>query len=208
MKNHYLIIFFILLFLLSGQKIYSQDETYKWVIGLGINAVDYFPTNELGNGNNGGFFNELTNASDHWNISGPKISVAKHLKGKLAFEASFSFNKITKIGDAPANDLPYYGLDGNLQYSILRNDTKFTPFLYVGGGYNWVKAYHSAGTVNAGIGANLWITDKYGINAQGGYKYNSSDYELLSHFYYSFSVAMRLFGGRGGSRSGNGEICF
>jgi len=58
------------------------------VVWFGINAVDYYPalnpTNYLGldfsAGNQYGFFNEITNAEDYWNIFAPRISVTMYLE--------------------------------------------------------------------------------------------------------------------------------
>ncbi len=180
-------LFFLVLFVMS-YKLYSQDEYNKWVLGIGINAVDYYPTNEPGMG---GWFDQITNARDHWNIYGPKVSATRHLKNRFSIEASMSVNNITKIGELPANNLLYFALDGNIQYRLLENGRKLAPFVYGGGGYTWVE-WHGAGTVNAGIGTNYWFTDMIGANVQAGLKYNSPDYALMSHIYYSLSVVFKL----------------
>lgn len=185
--------------------LFSQNENNKWVVGVGINAIDYYPTNE---DNMGGFFNEITNAKDHWNIYGPKIHAARFIREKLNLGASFSLNKISKLGDIPVNDLMYYALEAHVQYAFLRNESKFVPYVFVGGGYNWVEGFNSAGTVDSGIGANYWFSEKVGVNAQGAYKYNSPDYAILSHFNYSLSVIFRLNSNRRSSWAGNGNRCF
>ena len=87
----------LLLFILFiNVALFGQDINNKWVVGVGFNAVDYYPTNEPGMG---GLFNEISNPNDHWNIYGPKLSATRFLNGKFSVDASFSLNKITKMGD-------------------------------------------------------------------------------------------------------------
>ncbi|UMB52981.1 transporter [Lutibacter sp. A64] len=177
---------------------YSQDQFNKWVIGIGINAVDYFPVLnpthfpglDPSTGNQDGFFNEIWNAEDHWNVFAPRINVTRYWKNRISLDVSFSVNEITRYGDIEIDAISYYAIDGNLQYSLVNPENYFTPFIYAGGGYTF--ADRSGGTVNAGIGANYWFSDSFGLNAQGGYKYNSPDYQLKPHMFYSFSVVMKL----------------
>lgn len=206
-------IYFFLLISLVTNQLFSQSEDTKWVFGIGINAVDYFPIdNEFHNvdtGNPDGFFNEITNAEDHWNISAPKVSISRHLVDKLSLELGVSLNKIKKFGDIPVDDIQYIGLDGNLQYSILDPEGVFVPFVLAGGGYTF--ADKSGGTVNGGVGANLWLSNRTGLNAQWVFKYNSPDFALVPHFYYSLTVVFKLgeissFKGLPwGSRGGRGK---
>jgi hypothetical protein len=206
-------IFFLFFNILIGHNLYSQDEYNKWVVGIGINAVDYFPIDNIkhnvNTGNPDGFFNEITNAQDHWNIGGPKINVTRYLKKKFSFDAGLSLNKITKLGEIKIDDITYIAIDGNVQYNIFNNQRVINPFVFAGGGYTF--ADRSGGTFNSGIGANLWFSPKFGLNAQWAYKYNSPDFALLPHFYYSLSVVMKLgMTGRGGKRFmwRDGASCF
>jgi hypothetical protein len=171
-------------------SVYSQDEFSKWVVGIGINVVDYFPVPNIDNNNPDGFFNEFTNAQDHWNVGLPRINVTRYWKKNISLDLSVSVNKITKFGDVEVNAINYYAVDGNIQYYLVNPENNFTPFIYAGGGYTF--ADRSGGTVNAGIGGNLWINQSFGINAQGGYKYNSPDFQLVPHVFYSFSIIMKL----------------
>lgn len=200
-------LFTAFIFLISI-KSFSQDEHDKWVIGIGLNAVDFFPTNEPNTGNDVGLFNEFANAKDHWNIFAPKVNVTRHLKNKFSIDGSLSVNNLTKIGDVEVDNLVYFAIDGALQYRFLENYKNFTPFVFAGGGYTWIDWY-GAGTINAGLGTDYWINDKFGVNVQANYKYSDPKYEqLLSHFYYSFSLVLKL-SGRGKSKwSGSGKNCY
>ena len=190
----FLLLFINIVFL---TKIHAQDQINMWVVGIGINAVDYFPTLNPTNfpgldpsrGNQDGFFNEISNAQDHWNVSAPRINVTRYWN-KISLDISMAFNKITKYGDIEIDPISYFALDGNLQYSIVNPENKFAPFIYAGGGYTF--ADRSGGTVNVGIGGNLWFNESLGLSAQGGYKYNSPDFQLYPHMFYSFGVIMKL----------------
>jgi len=180
------------------QEANAQDENNLWVFGFGINAVDYFPvlnaTNHPGfdtsRGNQDGFFNEITNAEDHWNIFAPRISVTRYWKSRISFDAAVSVNRIEKIGDIKVDDpYSYYAIDAHVQYSLVNPENYFTPFLFTGGGYTF--ADKSGGTFNVGIGGNYWFTEKYGFSAQGSYKYNSPDFSLKPHVFYSFSIIIK-----------------
>jgi len=199
---------FVLVLCCSFFSSKAQLNTNNWVVGVGANAVDYFPVTEISdNGNTWGFMNEITNAKDHWNIYGPRLNVTRYWKNKISFDGSFSLNKITKIGDKVISEANYYAFDVNLHYSILNPENRFNPYILAGGGYTFF--IQSGGTVNLGLGGNLWLTDSIGINAQGMYKYNSPDFSLYSHFYYSFSIIFNLNSGRGRFFQGaRGRNCF
>lgn len=179
-------------------NVIAQDMYSKWVVGIGFSAVDYFPTLNPTNfpgldpstGNQDGFLNEISNAEDHWNVYAPSINVTRYLKKRISLDIQFSVNKITKIGDIAVEETPYYALDGNILYSLMDPESVFVPYIYAGGGYTF--ADKSGGTVNGGIGGKYWFNEKFGFCAQAGYKYNSPDFSLFPHVFYTFSVVMKV----------------
>lgn len=185
-----IILFCVLNFLIAHNS-YSQDEYSKWVFGIGLNAVDYYPTNtpEIG----GGWFSELTNAMDHWNFPGLKLNATRHIIDKVTFDLGLSYNKTTILGRFKIEALNYYAVDGNVHYNFLETDRKFVPYVLIGAGYTFGD-FNGGGTFNSGIGANLWLSSRVGLNAEGSLKYNSPDFSLVPHFYYSFSVIFKLEG--------------
>lgn len=174
--------------------VFSQDSKNKWIIGIGINAVDFYPTGEPSEltGNNSGFFSGITNAKDHWNVSAPTIYVSRHLKNQFSIGTSISMNNITKIGDIDTQRLSYFGLDATLQYNILEKSQKFKPYVFVGGGYTWVDS-KGWGLLDVGLGTNYWFSNKFGLKIDGMYKHSGDNkHKVLSHFLYSFSIVYRL----------------
>lgn len=65
----------------------------------------------------------------------------------------------------------------------------FTPFLFTGGRNTFEDK--SGGTFNVGISGNYWFTEKYRFSVQGSYKYNSLDFYLKPHVFYSFSIIVK-----------------
>ncbi len=182
------------LFVVAGfSNVNAQDSDNPWVIGFGINAVDFYSS---GGSDDGDFGSQFANAKDHYNIlpSLSRITVARHINGGFSFELGGSLNKISKIGNTSVADLTYLGLDGAIMYHINNGSGKwFDPFLSVGGGYTWIDS-NGAATVNGGIGTNLWVTDNFGFNIQTVYKHAFDDDYVLTHFQHSAGIVIK-FGG-------------
>ncbi len=176
---------------------FAQNQEYKWSVGLGVNAIDFFPTGESSfkTGNTGGRFNEIFNINDHWNKAGiPKLSVSRHLWRRFSVEASFLSNTIKHIGDFEVDDLSYRALDATIHYSILKKNTTWHPYIASGAGYTWVDD-KGAGTFNFGFGMDYWFSRNWGLNLNGLWKYSPPEYEnVLEHFAYSFSILYRFDG--------------
>lgn len=175
---------------------FSQSESSPWVVGVGVNAVDFFPTKmdaEL-TGNNVGMFNEITNAQDHWNIGGPKFFVTRHFKDKLSVNASITFNNIKRLGDNKIKSRSYRAFDIAAHYYFLGSENLFNPYAYAGGGY--VAIGDSGwGIMNVGVGSSYWFSSNFGLNIEAGYKHSSK----VPHFNYSLGLIMQLGNFRGGS---------
>lgn len=183
-------ILLLLFSLLCIQLNYSQNENNLWIVGVGANAIDYFPSHAPNTGNDDGFLNELFNVRDHWNIGGPQIMATRYLVKNLSVDGLLSFNQITKYGDVPVDKTTYFGVDINLRYSFIDTAKDFTVFVLAGGGYT--TAFYSGGTLNAGGGVNYWFTETVGVNFEALYKYNSSDFKLAPHFYYGLNLVFKL----------------
>lgn len=182
-----LLLLFISFYLL--QNAFAQDKSNSWIFGIGVNAVDYYPTNQS---DMGGAFNELFNIEDHWNFFGLKLNADKILGNNFTIDGSFSINEIHKLGDSDGHNLMYYAFDGNLQYVFLGVDKKLQPYLYGGAGFNYVEYYKGGFTLNMGAGSNFWFGDNWGANLQAGFKYSNQNSDLLSHFFYAFGVVYRF----------------
>ncbi len=193
MKNLSRLCFALLLVLSFNAN--AQDDNNPWKITIGANAVDLYPVGE--NAPLGEYFDEFFNAEDHWNIlpSISSLSVSRYLSDGFTITAAGTINEISKIGDAGADDLTYYALDGTVSYSFaeLIKSNSIDPYLGVGGGYTWVDEI-GAGTLNGTLGLNYWLSENVGLTAQTSYKHSFEDY-LPKHWQHTVGVSIR-FGGK------------
>ncbi len=189
----------VALLFIGANNLQAQDENNPWQVGIGINAIDVFPTSDNETSPNlpafetGSVFSEYFNVNDHWNIlpSLSYISVSRYISDGFSVGARGSLNRIDQLGDTPVDDLSQYTIDGTIKYNILRN-TKIDPFVEVGGGYSWFDEI-GAGTVNGGVGANLWFNDNIGLTVQTQYKLAFEDFGV-THFQHLAGINIR-FGG-------------
>lgn len=192
MKNLSRLLFAMVLVLSFNAN--AQDSNNPWAVGIGVNAVDFYPVGE--NAPLGDYLDEYFNVSDHYNFlpSLSTISVSRYLSDGFTLSVAGSINEIDKIGDSSASNLSYYAVDGTVKYSFadLINSKKFEPYLGVGGGYTWVDEI-GAGTLNGTLGFNYWFSDNIGVTVQSSYKHAFEDY-LAKHFQHSVGIAIK-FGG-------------
>lgn len=180
----------VALLFVGFNSIQAQDENNPWQVGFGVNAIDVYPTSDFPGSS---FGNEYFNATDHWNIlpSISYISVSRFVGSGFSVGARGSLNRIDKLGDASADDLSHYAVDGTIKYAFLKN-TVIDPFVEIGGGYTWVDEI-GAGTVNGGVGLNVWFTENIGLTLQTSYKHAFEDYGV-KHFQHLAGLSIK-FGG-------------
>lgn len=187
------------LLLVGFSNLQAQDENNPWAVSFGVNAVDAYPTGDENSASNFGFFSgdfleDYFNVSDHWNIipSVSYVSVGHYVGDGFVFGARGSINRIENLGDTPTEDLSYYSVDGLIKYNILE-ETIIDPFVEIGGGYTWVDE-KGAGTLNGGIGVNVWVTENIGLTLQSTYKHVFENFGSPRHFQHLAGVSVR-FGG-------------
>ena len=205
--------------LLAGTATQAQTADQPWAVTVGMNALDGgrssvaqdFPDRF------GQYFQ-----TDNWSIlpSASVLNVSRYLGANFSFGVTGSVNKMKKVVmDANSNligadfngqrridadDLMYYGIDGQFKYSIggLIGSKWFDPAIHVGGGYAFLgKA--SSGNVNGGLGVTFWVTQNIGINLQSTYKYQleddgvvrANDVSVPTHLQHVAGVSFR-FGGK------------
>lgn len=184
----------VALVFLGVNNIQAQDENNPWQVSFGVNAIDLYPTNDENNPfSSTTLFDEYFNVSDHWNIlpSVSYVSVSKYVGDGFSVGVRGSLNRIENNGDQPVDDLSLYAVDGTIKYNFLKNTT-IDPFAEIGGGYTWVDEI-GAGTVNGGIGVNVWFSENIGLTIQTQYKHSFEDY-LAKHFQHLAGISIK-FGG-------------
>ena len=191
------------LFLVGVGVANAQDENNPWAIEVGVNAVDLFPVGyadgqDDSNDLRGELFEEFFNVNDHWNMvpTISKVAVGRYLGDGFTFTAAGTVNRIETIGDVPANDLSYIGVDGEIKYSLrdLFGGGFIDPSLGIGGGYTWVDDV-GFGTANALASVRFWLAENLGVNFQSEYKHAFEDSYGIIHFQHSIGVVFK-FGGK------------
>ncbi|CAI8315325.1 MAG: Outer membrane porin F [Polaribacter sp. SA4-10] len=162
----------------------AQDENNPYVVGFGVNVVDFssYP---------------LNNTSWNFLPSVSRISGETYLEKGFSLQFSGTINKIEVGVDDVAVDELYWSADMNVKYDLnnLVGETSqwFDPYVYLGGGY---VAFGDAseGMLNAGAGFNTWFNENLGLNLQTGYRKGFSD-EVAEHWQSSLGLVFR-FGGK------------
>ncbi|MEE9349014.1 MAG: OmpA family protein [Flavobacteriaceae bacterium] len=201
--KHLKSILFVLLIVVAVGNLQAQDENNPWSFDFGTNAVDFFPTNHpsiiSANGDSAGLFDEFGNQRDHYNFLPSPVSrfhVGKYISNGISAGAAVSFNNIDQVGEMSQSDESYIGIDMDLRYDLnnLIGETKwFDPYVTIGGGYTIIDE-DGNGTLNGGLGTNLWFTDNVGLNLQSNYKHSFDDARQLPHFQHALGLILR-FGG-------------
>ncbi len=167
----------------------AQDANNPWAIGFGVNAVHDPGTRK---------FNDFIK-TENWNIipSISRVSVGKYIDDGITFEATASINEISKNNDIKVSQKPFFALDGNFKYDvnkIIGKTSFFDPYALLGGGYTWVDE-SATGTLNFGLGFNLWFNENVGLNFQSIGKHVFNDFYLENnHLQHSAGLVIK-FGG-------------
>ena len=181
----------------------AQDANNPWAIGIGTNAVDFFPVGE--DAPRGDMFSEYFNTGDHWNIlpAVSKLSVSRYIGAGFVGELSGSINQIDRYGDRSIGDLAYYSVDLSADYSLRAalNSGWFDPVLGIGGGYTWIGDQDAgdldnadAPTLNGKLGLNFWFSDNIALFVESRYKH-AFEPESAKHFQHSAGIKF-MFGGK------------
>jgi outer membrane protein OmpA-like peptidoglycan-associated protein len=198
-------------------NINAQDKNNPWAITFGINAVDTRASVENGLESK---FNQFFNVNENWNVL-PTVSyigVSKYVGGNFSFGVGGTVNKISKyvnlnsgvISVSNPGDLMYYGIDGTIKYSLqnLIKSKSIEPTINAGGGYTFLGD-GSFGTVNLGLGLNLWLSENVAFSISSLYKSSFADRNLgvtnlpdsPSHYLHTAGLTFK-FGGKDTDKDG------
>jgi len=202
---------FAVALMFAGLATQAQDSNNPWAVSFGANAVDTkFSASEKFEHQIAEFYN----VQDHWNIipSVSYVGVSKHVGNNFSIGLTGSVNKITRfVTKVPGTinshvvsnpgDLSYYAGDLAIKYSFMEmiKSKMLDPFAHVGGGYTFLGDA-SAGTVNGGLGLNIWFTDNVGLSLQSTYKHSFDDtrtpnVDVATHLQHFAGLTFK-FGGK------------
>ena len=163
--------------LLSASLVQAQDETNRWSIALGVNAVDFYLIDN-GDDNLGGYFEELFDVSDYNILEAPsRLEVGYYVGDGIVATLAGSVNSIDNVYESRVNDMTYVSVDGGLRYNLreLYNGSDvFNPYLGVGGSYQFIEDI-SFGTFNGTLGFDVRVAENLFVNIQTTYKHAFED---------------------------------
>ena len=173
---------------LSFQTLYSQTINSPWTTSFGTNSINN-PLREQEAG---------LGRFKTWNLNpaGFRLSAGRLIKKQITFEAVASLNSLQEnypTEETLDTEYPYIALDGMFKYQFTNGLGVLDPYATIGGGYTWLDTI-GAGTVNGGIGTNIWIGNSFGFNIQSVYKHAFEKYGL-KHWQHSAGIIFR-FGGK------------
>ncbi len=194
----------VAIFMFAGLSSQAQDSNNPWAFSFGANAIDGGRVSAAESVKNQ--FSEYFNAKDFWSIvpAVSYVSVSRYVGDNFSFGVTGSFNKVEKFvgpkfeGDYVVNrtDLTYYGIDGVINYSFGNLLKYFEPTAHIGGGYTFLED-NSAGTVNGGIGLNIWFTETVGLSLRSTYKHSfEEDRSVVPSHMQHFAGLTFKFGGK------------
>jgi len=172
----------------------AQDKNHPWLVKLGLNAVDFYPTGQQSEHAfaSDQLFKDYFNF-DHYNAAYAisDVRVGRYLGDKFSLIASLKLNKITQLGDVTTN-LAYINANLDVKYNICKENKAFQPYIFAGGGYNWVEK-EDAGDLNGGLGLEYWVTENVGLYVESAY-HHTFDNNVAPYFQHGVGVAVK-FGG-------------
>ena len=178
--------------LVTVSNVSAQDENNPWVVGFGVNIVDFYNGDDFSDQ-----IKDLLGNGD-WNFipSISRISVDKYLDKGFSLQLAGSLNKIETLTAKDDSDFIYYSFDAVVKYDLnqLFGETAwFDPYVYLGGGYVSADS-EGEGMINAGFGFNTWFNDNLGLNFQTGTKKGFAD-KVRAHYQTSLGLVFQ-FGGK------------
>ncbi|WP_435414285.1 OmpA family protein [Polaribacter aestuariivivens] len=178
--------------LVTVSNVNAQDENNPWVVGFGMNNVDFYGSDDFSTQ-----IKDLLGNRD-WNVlpSISRISADKYLNKGFSLQLAGSINKIETVVRENDSDFLYWALDAIVKYDVnnLVGETGwFDPYVYLGGGYTAVDS-NGEGMINAGFGFNTWFNDNLGLNFQTGTKKGFAD-EVRAHYQTTLGLVIK-FGGK------------
>lgn len=185
--KHLKIAFLALLLIVSYGTTKAQDTENPWILTFGANAID------------------VKDGDSNITI-GPKMSLGRYLGKGFSLELAGAVNEISRPWGTGA-DATYVGIDLNAKYALSNAFGKtgwFDPFLFVGGGENWVGAENGLG-FNAGAGINAWFNNHVGLNVTAAYKKVNTpvDFEMMQ---YSAGIAWKFGGSKAKDTTDEDEL--
>jgi hypothetical protein len=155
----------ITLFALAISTFAVAQESSKWTVGFGVNAIDNTSTDDA-----------IFFQTKDWNVAPviSKFSATYDVKEHLAVGAEVAINKYLAKNEhngdqnAISGDVNFVGVDLNARYNVdhFFTQAKWFDASVVGGlGMFWVGGEANQ-SVNPGLALDFWLGEGYGIRVQ------------------------------------------
>ena len=178
---------------LSTFAVNAQNKNNPWMIKLGLNAVDFYPTGQQ----NYSYISDKIGSEyfnfEHYNAAYAisDVRVGKYLGNGFSLVGSMKINKISHLGTQDAN-LSFLNPNLEVKYAFCNAAKKLQPYVLAGGGYTWLENV-SGGNLNGGLGLEYWVSENLGLYVESAY-HHTFDNNVLPYLQHSIGLAVR-FGG-------------
>ena len=166
-------------------SVQSQSHNSEWRVGLSGSVVKLNNSNVLDSNLEG----ELHN------FQFPKLNVLKTISSEFSLETAITAGSFEAIGIT--NKFDYLSLDMNLIYNFNLSENKFVPHVGIGASFiGAIKTLENSKSmlgINALAGATFWLSPRWGMKSQFGYKFAPGNKEVLNnHLQLTGGVVYRL----------------
>ncbi len=171
----------------------AQNSDNPWMVKLGMNAVDFYPTGQLDYDYISDEIGEQFFNFEHYNAAYviSDVRVGRYLGDKFSLIGSLKVNKITQLGEMETY-LTFTNMNLDVKYNICKENKNLQPYIFAGGGYTWLGK-EEAGNLNGGLGLEYWFNDNIGLYVESAY-HHTFDVNVLPYLQHGVGVAVR-FGG-------------
>ena len=185
---------FLFLLLSSSFAVFSQTKNYEWQVGVGASITQFADKDT-------GFI------GDKHQLQIPRFNITAPITDNLSLDTAVSVNTFDFDSAFITNSAFYFSVDVTARYHIEATEW-FFPYVFAGGSLV-DSSYSISPTIDAGVGATLWMNNLVGFNLQTYYKYSlESSESMRSHLQFTgglvFAIDMfdLLWFGR------SGKVCF
>jgi OOP family OmpA-OmpF porin len=189
-----LLMIVVLTTLSFAQRSNAQSEKRPWLINAGVNAIDF----------NAAYNFDEIGKTENWNVvpAISKISLARNLNSSLALDLQLGGSRITTTTDGNTiGARGFFDADIDLRYKfdngyIINENAFFAPYIFVGGGMNYLAQDQVRGNVGGGLGFNLWFWKDFGAFIQSCYRFVPGEDEEVagkqSYLNHSAGIVVRF----------------